>query len=97
VIASGTRPLVAKVDDGASLAGRVEAVTASASDEVTGSDDESGHGLFTYQLLKGLEAKGGKATLKELYEYVSPKVRDAARRDNRDQTPQLVGAGSASL
>lgn len=95
VIAKGLRPLVAKVDTGAS--GRVASLTASAGDEVTGTDEAAGHGLFTYHLLKGLSAKGGRATFKDLYEYLSPKVRDAARRDNRDQTPQLSGASSTPL
>ncbi|MDD5302188.1 MAG: caspase family protein [Elusimicrobia bacterium] len=97
VIGKGLRPLVSKVDDGGGAAGRVGALTASASDEMTGSDDASGHGLFTYYLLKALNARAGKATLKELFDSLSPKVRDAARRDNRDQTPQLVGDGRATL
>ena len=69
-------------------------ISASAADETTGTYPDSGHGLFTYHLLKGLDSKGGKATLRELIDYLSPKVRDAARRDNRDQTPQLVGNGN---
>lgn len=97
VVAKGTRPLVGKVDLGAGVAGRVAGLTASASDEVTGTDEASGHGLFTYQLLKSLNARSGKATMKELYDALTPKVRDAARRDNRDQTPQLIGDGAASL
>lgn len=97
VIAKGTRPLVGKVDLGDGVAGRVSALTASASDEVTGTDEASGHGLFTYQLLKALNAREGKATMKELFNALSPKVRDAARRDNRDQTPQLIGNGAVSL
>ncbi|MBI2386633.1 MAG: caspase family protein [Elusimicrobia bacterium] len=97
VIGKGLRPLVSKIDDGGGAAGRVGALTASASDEMTGSDEASGHGLFTYHLLKALNARGGKATLKELFDALSPKVRDAARRDNRDQTPQLVGDGRSTL
>ncbi|MCM2303511.1 MAG: caspase family protein [Elusimicrobia bacterium] len=97
VMAKGLRPLVSKVDDGGSAAGRVGALTASASDELTGSDETSGHGLFTYHLLKALNARGGKATFKELFDSLSPKVRDAARRENRDQTPQLIGAGRDTL
>lgn len=97
VIGKGLRPLVAKIDDGGSAAGRVAALTASASDEMTGSDEASGHGLFTYHLLRSLNARSGKATLKELFDSLSPKVRDAARRDNRDQTPQLIGSGSERL
>lgn len=97
VLAKGTRPLVGKVDMGDAVAGRVAALTASGSDEVTGTDETSGHGLFTYQLLKALNARAGKATLKELFDVLSPNVRDAARRDNRDQTPQLIGNGAVSL
>ena len=97
VLAKGTRPLVGKVDMGTGVVGRVAALTASGSDEVTGTDEDSGHGLFTYQLLKALNARAGKATMKELFDALSPKVRDAARRDNRDQTPQLIGNGAASL
>jgi hypothetical protein len=97
VMAKGLRPLVSRVDNGASSAGRVGALTASGSDEMTGSDEVSGHGLFTYHLLKAWDARGGKATLKELFDSLSPKVRDAARRENRDQTPQLIGDGRATL
>lgn len=97
VVARGTRPLVGKVDAGEGVAGRVAALTASANDEVTGTDEASGHGLFTYQLLKALNAREGKATIKDLFDALSPKVRDAARRDNRDQTPQLIGNGAVSL
>ena len=97
VLAQGTRPLVAKIDLGKDVAGRVQALTAAASDEITGTDEAAGHGLFTYQLLKGLSAKDGRATLRELYDYLTPKVQDAARRDNRDQTPQIIGRGNARL
>jgi hypothetical protein len=97
VLAKGTRPLVGKTDLGVSAAGRVTALTAAAADEITGTDEETGHGLFTYHLLKGLSAKGGKASFKDLHDYLSPKVRDAARRENRDQTPQLIGAGADPL
>lgn len=97
VIGKGLRPLVSKVDDGGGAVGRAGTLTASASDEMTGSDETSGHGLFTYHLLKALNARGGKATLKELFDALSPKVRDAARRDNRDQTPQLLGDGRSAL
>lgn len=97
VLAKGARPLVGKVDLGEGIAGRVTALSASAGDEISGIDEASGHGLFTYQLLKALGARAGRATMKDLFDALSPKVRDAARRDNRDQTPQLIGDGAASL
>lgn len=97
VLAKGTRPLVAKVDLASGAAGRVQALTASGADEITGVDEPSAHGLFTYHLLKGLSAKKGNATFKALHDYLTPKVQDAARRENRDQTPQLIGTGDASF
>lgn len=97
VLAKGARPLVSKVDEAGESVGRVGGLTASASDEITGTDDAAGHGLFTYELLRALDMRRGKATMKELFDSLSPNVRDAARRDNRDQTPQLIGDGSAAL
>lgn len=90
VLAQGARPLVAKVDDGAAAAGtRVTVLAAASGEEITGSFNEQGHGMFTYFLLKGLSE--GKRTAKELHEFLSPRVQDEARRQNRQQTPMLLG------
>lgn len=97
VIAKGTRPLVARVELG-EAGGKVIALTASAADQVSGTLDEQGHGLFTYYLMKGLNGgakdASGRVTMLSLYDYMTPKVADAARRQNRDQSPQLSGAGA---
>ncbi|MBI2788174.1 MAG: caspase family protein [Elusimicrobia bacterium] len=98
VLAKGTRPLVAKVDTGPlDPGGRLVALTASASDEISGTIDAQGHGAFTYYLLKGLNGaaagKDGAVTLQGLYDYLKPKVADAAREQNRDQTPALIPEG----
>lgn len=61
---------------------------------MTGTDGKQKHGLFTYHLLKALNDYKGKATIQELYDALSPRVQDAARRDNRSQTPQLHGRSS---
>ncbi|MBI5240415.1 MAG: caspase family protein [Elusimicrobia bacterium] len=95
VVAKGTRPLVIKIDDASGALGRMVALSASSLDEVTGTDEAQGHGLFTYHLLKGLQQMQGQATARQLYEYLRPKVQDAARRQNRDQTPQLLPADAA--
>lgn len=92
VIAQGTRPLVAKADVGVGAGDRLAVLAASGSDEITGSDDSQGHGIFTYFLLKALNDKRGQATAQGVFDYLSPKVRDAARRQNRDQTPKLMAA-----
>lgn len=94
VLASGARPLVGKIDTGAAPA-KITVLAASASNEISGSLDDKGHGAFTYFLLEGMNA--GKTTPKALNEYLTPRVQDEARRLNRDQTPQLQGDGAWSL
>ena len=94
VLAKGTRPLVTKIAAAEDEAdGKIVSLTASAQDEISGMIEKQGHGLFTYYLLRGLNgaAQGpdGKVTVKGLYDYLSPRVQNAARRDNRAQTPQL--------
>ncbi|MBI2386474.1 MAG: ankyrin repeat domain-containing protein [Elusimicrobia bacterium] len=94
VLASGARPLVGKIETGVAPA-RITVLAASASNEISGSLDDKGHGAFTYFLLQGLSA--GKTTPQALLDYLTPRVQDEARRLNRDQTPQLQGDGSWSL
>lgn len=96
LLPKGARPLVTKVDLAAESSGRITVFTATAAHEITGSEDLQGHGLFTYWFLKGLGERKGAGTVQELYDYLLPKVKDAARRANRDQTPQL-SAPSAGL
>lgn len=95
VLASGARPLLNRIETGA-VTGRVTALTASAATEISGSLDEKGHGAFTYFLLEGLNGAAkdaqGRVTAKSLHDYLTPRVEDEARRLNRDQTPQLLGA-----
>jgi len=95
VLASGARPLVGRIETG-SVSGKVTALTASAASEISGSLDEKGHGAFTYFLLEGLGGAAkdgsGRVTAKSLIDYLTPRVKDEARRLNRDQTPQLLGA-----
>ena len=99
VIAKGTRPLVGSIDLGG-VPDNVIALTASNKSEVSGTLEDQGHGAFTYYMLKGLEgaAKNGSGhvTVQSLYGYLAPKVQDAARLHNRDQTPQLLPAASSA-
>ena len=89
VLAQGARPLVAKVAE-VSGGERVTILAAASGEEITGSLNDQGHGMFTYFLLKGLSE--GKRTAKELHSYLTPRVQDEARRQNRQQTPALIGA-----
>jgi hypothetical protein len=101
VLAKGTRPLVGKVDMAVQSDGKVSVLSASAGDQVSGTNEEAGYGLFTYNLLQGLNGAAkdaqGQVTLKSLFGYLKPRVQDEARRGNRDQTPQLQSAGSEDL
>jgi hypothetical protein len=90
VIAQGTRPMITRVDTGLSPAGNLVSLTASAADEITGAEERQGQGLFTYNLLKALNQSKGEASVAQLYAALLPLVRDAARRENRDQTPQMI-------
>ncbi|MEK7691189.1 MAG: peptidase C14, partial [Bdellovibrionota bacterium] len=97
VLAKGTRPLVGKIDMG-TLPDKLVALTASDKSQISGPIEEQGHGAFTYYLLKGLEGAAkdgsGAVTVQSLYDYLTPKVQDAARLHNRDQTPQLLYVGA---
>jgi len=99
VLAKGARPLVSKVDVGTEGSGKLVVLAAAAADEITATDAGQGHGLFTYFFLKGLEAKKGQGSAQDLFDYLKPQVQDGARREGREQTPQLLGAqaGTYSL
>lgn len=90
VLAKGARPLVTKVEMEVPPTGKLVVLAASSGDEITSTAEDQGHGLLTYYFLRGLAEHGGEATIQTLYDYLKPKVEDAARRDNRDQTPQLI-------
>jgi len=92
VLARGARPLVTSVDAGLPGSDKLVVLTAASGDEVAGPLKAQGHGLFTYQFLRALNAEGGAASVRALYAELKPKVQDAARRENRDQTPRLLPA-----
>jgi hypothetical protein len=85
VLAKGARPLVNVVS--AEVPAKVTVLSASASDQISTSYQEKGHGLFTYYLLKGLREKGGD--LRAAFDYSKPEVARAARTlYNARQDPQ---------
>lgn len=90
VLASGTRPLVAKLKIAPTEA-KIVTLSASSAEEITGALDEQGHGLFTYHLLKALSDTAGRGTVSEIHAALTPRVQDEARHQNRAQTPQMFG------
>jgi hypothetical protein len=85
IVAKGARPLV--VVKTSAPPDKLTIITASAGDQISNSDAENRHGLFTYYLLKGLKEKG--PDFRAAYDYLKPEVaRVARRRYNADQTPQ---------
>ncbi|MDX6767996.1 MAG: caspase family protein [Elusimicrobiota bacterium] len=96
VLPKGTRPLVNRVDTAVGASDGLVVMSASAADQISGTDEAAGHGLFTYNLLQGLNGAAadaqGRVTAKSLHDYLAPRVEDKARRGNRQQTPQLMGA-----
>ncbi|HVJ90826.1 MAG TPA: caspase family protein, partial [Labilithrix sp.] len=97
-LAPGTRPLM-RVKE-ASVAPKVAVLSASAASEISGSTPGGTEGLFTHHLTDALgkalaDTDGdGQVSLHELLEWVKPRVAREAKRDNRDQTPELkLGAG----
>jgi hypothetical protein len=101
VLAKGTRPLVLKVDPGLITSEKLTVFAASSREQITSTLEDKGHGMFTYYFLKGIggEARdaSGRVTAGGLHNYLSPRVQDEARRQNRDQEPVLHGQGDRDL
>lgn len=96
----GARPLVLTVEDPAVRHGNLTVLAAAQHGQFCNSDPESGHGLFTYHLLRGLVGEAdsngdGRVGLVELASYVKDAVDRKARElygQTRYQTPVLTPA-----
>jgi len=100
VLAKGARPLVMKLD-AAAVPQNLTVFAAASGEQITSTLEDQGHGTFTYYFLKGLSGgakdASGSITAKSLYDYLRPKVQDAARRQNLDQDPVLHGQSDREL
>lgn len=75
--------------------GNMVVFAAAKGDETAYPYTEQGHGLFTYYLLKILQETKGKATLKQLEEYVTTNVRQQSVVVNKKaQTPSVMSSVS---
>ena len=71
-------------------------ITASQNDQISSSNPELQHGIFSYYLMKGMEGdadsnKDGKITLGEMQTYLTENVGRHAAMMSRKQEPQLIG------
>ena len=97
VLAKGARPLVNVKAVELPPDPRLTVLTASTGNQIAGGLQDQNHGVFTYYMLKGLQGssdadRNGHVTLAELKSYLDEQVPKAARRQNREQTPQLRSA-----
>lgn len=93
VLAPGTRPLV-RVQDVKTTA-RVALLSASSGAEISGPSADGKGGLFSKYLIDAIgsgqaDMNGdGQISLKELEEWIAPRVKREAKKANRDQTPHV--------
>jgi hypothetical protein len=93
VLAPGTRPLV-RVQDVKTTA-RVALLSASSGAEISGPSADGKGGLFSKYLIEAIgsgqaDMNGdGQISLKELEEWIAPRVKREAKKANRDQTPHV--------
>ena len=64
---------------------------------MSGVEETQGHGLFTYHLLRAFNEPSGRGNLMQVFDYLKPKVSDAARRLSRSQTPVLSGVDAHQI
>jgi len=95
VLAKGMRPLVIASSDKGVPEG-FTVISAAANDQFSGDLPGSGHGLFSYYLMRGLQGdadldRDREITVSELHTFVEQRVTRQAARLGRDQSPELFG------
>ena len=75
--------------------GNMLVFSAAQGDETAHQMEEKHHGLFTYYLLKELQATGGDVDMGTLTEYVTKQVkRQSVVINNKKQTPTVIPSQS---
>ncbi len=71
--------------------GNMVVFSAAQGDETAYPNNEEGHGMFTYFLLKKLQETKGEVTLKELGDYIRTQVsQQSVVKNNKSQTPCVI-------
>jgi uncharacterized caspase-like protein len=100
VLAPGARPIVRMKS--VATPGNVVMFSASGGDEISGPTSDGKSGLFSSYLLQGLgngraDLNGdGQISLKELIDYVGPRVTREAAKANRAQHPAVKSGDKVS-
>lgn len=72
--------------------GNTVVLAAAQGDETAGFNEEEGHGLFTYYLLKKVQETKGDVTLQELSQYIIREVSRASVIESKLQTPCVTSS-----
>lgn len=89
VATGGLRPLVSVKETAVPRNSRLTVLTAASGNEVAGTFQEQGHGIFTYFVLRDLKMSRDHLHVDSLYDFVKQNVSAVAHRQNREQDPQL--------
>ena len=76
--------------------GNTVVLAAAQSDEIAGFNEEEGHGMFTYFLLKKIQETEGNVTLQDLSQYVIREVGRKSAVTNKPQTPCVTPSASVA-
>lgn len=80
------------------LSGNVAVISATQGDDTAYPDDENGHGLFTYFLLKKLQESKGNVTIGDLASYITNNVkRSSVVKKSKMQTPTVNYSTESSI
>lgn len=86
---------IARKPKAAALKGNMFVLSAASGQETAMAYQDKNHGMFTYFLLKKLQESKGKATLKEIGDYVTRNVTEQSNIINKkSQTPQVRLSGN---
>lgn len=96
-LVASARPVLLAAKEEA-VPANVTILTAAANDQLSSTLPATGHGLFSYYLMRGLEGEasgGGRSlTASDLLGYLSSRIPPEAAKLGRSQTPQVVGDGN---
>lgn len=97
MLSKGSRPALIHVQNVNLKNNNVVSLSASSMGQTSNSYPETGHGLFTYYLLRALNGDADSdddrwISIKEIFEYVNRNVSRVAKRIGAEQTPAITPA-----